>query len=80
MFAQQPVIDVTETGVVENTTERTTIKCQASGKPLPMIEINLFEYYGPNLIQTGLYQVCLFSPITVELKFSHVSDRFALLN
>ena len=78
------MIDVTETGVVENTTERTTLKCQASGKPVPVIELNLYDHYGPNLIQTGIFQVCLFSPITEEpehiLKFSHVSDRFTLLN
>ena len=58
MFGQRAVINVEETGVIENTTEKTTIKCQASGKPRPTIKLNLLEH-GPDLIQTGLYQVCL---------------------
>ena len=57
IFVEQSVINIAETGVIENTTERTTIKCQASGKPRPTIELNLFEEDGPNLMQTGLYQV-----------------------
>ena len=59
MFGQHAVINVEETGVIENTTERTTLKCQASGKPRPTIMLNLFKHTGPDLIQTGLYQVFL---------------------
>lgn len=57
IFAEFPVISVNETGVVENTTEKITIKCQASGKPKPDIQLNLFVSGGPDLIKTGLYQV-----------------------
>ena len=57
IFAEPPVINVTESGVIENTTEKITIKCQGSGKPRPTFQLNLFYDYGPDLIKTGLYQV-----------------------
>ena len=73
IFVEQSVINVVETGVIENTTERTTIKCQASGKPRPTIQLNLFEDYGPNLMRTGLYQV--FHSI-FSRDILHLHDRF----
>ena len=57
IFAEPPVINVTESGVIENTTEKIKIQCQGSGKPRPTFQLNLFYDYGPDLIKTGLYQV-----------------------
>ena len=57
IFAEPTVINVTESGVIENTTEKITIKCQGSGKPRPTFQLNLFYDYRPDLLKTGLYQV-----------------------
>ena len=59
ILGQAAVISVEETGAIANTANRTTIKCQASGKPRPNIQLNLFVPFGPDLTQTGLYQVFL---------------------
>ena len=61
IFGETSVIDTTATGVAENTTEKISIKCQASGVPRPSFELRLFDEYGPDLMKAGIYQVLSYS-------------------
>ncbi|KAH3737857.1 uncharacterized protein LOC127851647 [Dreissena polymorpha] len=45
------------TGVMQNSTDRVVISCQASGRPRPALELRLYDDYGPDLVSSGLYKV-----------------------
>ena len=49
--------DEPRTGIMQNTTDRIVVSCQARGKPRPRLQMRLYDEYGPDLAALGLYKV-----------------------
>ena len=61
MVLDPVVFDDTKTGIMRNDTDRVVISCKAHGKPRPDLQLNLYNEYGPDLLESGLYKVIICS-------------------
>ncbi|KAL4232830.1 putative aminophospholipid-translocase [Mactra antiquata] len=51
------VFDERKTGVTKNSSDVVVISCKARGKPKPMLQLRLYDEYGPDLAKSGMFQV-----------------------
>ncbi|WAR08594.1 hypothetical protein MAR_018552 [Mya arenaria] len=59
---QPAVFDDRMTAVVQNSSDRIVISCQAKGKPKPQLKLKLYDEFGPDLVATGLYRIWKYGP------------------
>lgn len=65
------MFDDTKTGIMRNGTDRIVISCKAKGRPRPDLQLNLYNEYGPNLLESGLYKVSYVKSLSLRtLSFS----------
>ncbi|KAL4232829.1 hypothetical protein ACF0H5_007515 [Mactra antiquata] len=75
----EPVVfDERKTGVTKNSSNVVVISCKARGKPKPILQLRLYEVYGPDLAESGMFQVKKTDPnkftSRITLKFSLVDE------
>ena len=58
---EPPVIIETATGVIANTNDFVEVKCTATGNPEPILELRLYDEYGPDLSR-NMFKVARSNP------------------